>query len=88
MTADVNIRTFRRQRELIEKDQILNFEVVKHNLERRDKIDSSREDSPLMQADDAVIIDTTYLTLDEQIEEGLMLATTRMLEQIEKETIQ
>jgi cytidylate kinase len=88
MTADVNVRALRRQKELIEKDQILNFDVVKRNLQRRDKIDSSREDSPLMQADDALIIDTTYLTLDEQIEEGLMLATTRMLEQFEKETIQ
>ncbi len=88
MTADVNVRTFRRQKELMEKDQLLNFDVVKRNLEKRDKIDSSREDSPLLQADDALIIDTTYLTLDEQIEEGLMLATTRMLEQIEKETIQ
>ena len=88
MTADVNVRALRRQMELLEKDQILNFDVVKRNLQRRDKIDSSREDSPLMQADDALIIDTTYLTLDEQIEEGLMLATTRMLEQYEKETIQ
>ncbi len=85
MTADVNVRTLRRQKELMEKDQLLDFDVVKDNLERRDHIDSSRQDSPLRQADDAIIIDTTYLTLDEQVEEGLMLATTRMVEAFEKE---
>lgn len=87
MSADINVRTLRRQKELMEKDQLLDFNVVKDNLERRDEIDSSREDSPLRQADDAIIMDTTYLTIDEQVEEGLILATTRMMEEYEKENI-
>ncbi|MCH8232197.1 MAG: (d)CMP kinase [Bacteroidetes bacterium] len=81
MIADMNIRVERRQKELFEKNQLVDFEEVKANLARRDAIDSTREDSPLKQADDALIIDTTYLTLDEQIEEGLNLATSRILEQ-------
>ena len=81
MIADMNIRAERRQKELFEKNQLVDFEEVKANLARRDAIDSTREDSPLKQADDALIIDTTYLTLDEQIEEGLNLATSRILEQ-------
>ena len=81
MIADMNIRADRRQKELFEKNQLVDFEEVKANLARRDAIDSTREDSPLKQADDALIIDTTYLTLDEQIEEGLNLATSRILEQ-------
>ena len=81
MIADMNIRVERRQKELFEKNQLVDFEEVKANLARRDAIDSTREDSPLKQADDALIIDTTYRTLDEQIEEGLNLATSRILEQ-------
>ena len=81
MIADMNIRVERRQKELFEKNQLVDFEEVKANLARRDAIDSTREDSPLKQADDALIIDTNYLTLDEQIEEGLNLATSRILEQ-------
>lgn len=87
MSADINVRTLRRQKELMEKNQPLDFNVVKDNLERRDEIDSSREDSPLRQADDAIIMDTTYLTIDEQVDEGLILATTRMMEEYEKENI-
>jgi len=81
MIADLNIRAERRQKELFEKNQLVDFKEVKTNLTRRDKIDSTREDSPLRQADDALIIDTTYLTLNEQIEEGLNLAISRILEQ-------
>lgn len=81
MIADLNIRAERRQKELFEKNQLVDFKEVKTNLTRRDKIDSTREDSPLKQADDALIIDTTYLTLSEQIEEGLNLAISRILEQ-------
>ena len=81
MVADMNIRAQRRHKELFEKNQFVDFEQVKANLARRDEIDSTREHSPLKQAEDALIIDTTYLTIDEQIEEGLNFATSRILEQ-------
>lgn len=84
MTADINIRTSRRQEELIEKDHLVDFDEVKANLEKRDKLDSTRSDSPLIQPDDAIILDTSHLTLDEQIEEGLMLAGSRLVEEIYK----
>ncbi len=84
MTADINIRTSRRQEELIEKNHLVDFNEVKTNLEKRDKLDSTRSDSPLIQPDDAIILDTSNLTLEEQIEEGLMLAGSRLVEDIYK----
>jgi len=62
----------------------VDFDEVKANLEKRDKLDSTRSDSPLIQPDDAIILDTSHLTLDEQIEEGLMLAGSRLVEEIYK----
>ena len=79
MTADVDVRAERRQKELFEKDQLVNFEEVKRNLIERDRLDTTRKDSPLMRADDAIVLDTTYITLDEQIEEVLNLATAIIL---------
>ena len=68
ITADVDVRAERRALELKSKGQSVNVEAVKKNLEERDYIDSNREDSPLRQADDAIVIDTTNLTFDEQLD--------------------
>ena len=68
ITADVDVRAGRRALELKSKGQSVNVEAVKKNLEERDYIDSNREDSPLRQAADAIVIDTTNLTFDEQLE--------------------
>jgi len=80
MTADRDIRTERRQKELFDKDQLVDFDVVRANLAKRDKIDSTREDSPLMKAEDAEIIDTTYMTFDEQVDYAISLVMASMLE--------
>lgn len=68
MIADVDVRTKRRQDELLQKTgKLFPLEELKANLLHRDKIDSTREDSPLTKVQDAIEIDTTYLTLEKQI---------------------
>ena len=59
VTASVDIRANRRHAELAGKGIELNLKEVKENLETRDHIDSTREDSPLRQADDAYLLDTS-----------------------------
>jgi cytidylate kinase len=82
MTADPDIRAERRQKELFEDDKLIDFEVVKANLLKRDKIDSSRADSPLVRVKDAEVIDTTYMTFEEQVEHIVNLATGKILQEI------
>ena len=79
MTADPDVRAERRQKELFDNDQLVDFEVVKTNLLKRDKMDATRKDSPLVKVDDAELIDTTYMTFDEQVDQIINLATGRML---------
>lgn len=68
MTADIDIRAKRRQDELLKKTGTLfPLEELKANLLHRDNIDSTREDSPLTKVADAIEIDTSFITLDEQI---------------------
>lgn len=74
MTADFDVRAARRQQELLEKGEMIGIEEVKKNLKHRDTIDTTRAESPLKKADDAYIIDTTELTMEEQIEQIVRLA--------------
>jgi len=78
MTADMLVRAFRRQRELLERNQLVDLDEVMDNLIRRDEIDTTRQESPLKQAEDAIVIDTTFITLDEQVDEVVRLALGRM----------
>lgn len=71
MTADNAVRVERRFKELYEKNPNVTIEEVKNNLEMRDYIDSHREVSPLRKADDAVVLDNTNLTEDEQFKLAL-----------------
>ena len=79
MTADILIRAFRRQRELLEKDQLIDLDEVIDNILQRDKIDTNRTESPLRQADDALRVDTTHITIDEQVDEVVRLALVRVI---------
>ena len=83
LTANVNIRTQRRLDEMKRRGYSISKEEVMKNLETRDKIDSSRADSPLSQAEDAVLIDNSNLSRKEQITMILALAKYR-LAQLEK----
>lgn len=68
MTADPDIRVKRRFEELYVTNPHITLEEVKHNLELRDYIDTTREESPLRQAEDAVLLDNSNLTREEQLE--------------------
>ena len=67
LTASISTRADRRVKEYFENGTKVTVEDVKNNLSSRDKIDSSRSDSPLIKAPDAVAIDTTSVTIDEQV---------------------
>lgn len=74
LTADPDVRTSRRHLELAAKGIDADWHEVKRNLLERDHIDSTRADSPLRQAADAVVIDNTFLSEDQQLEQSLKLA--------------
>ena len=79
LTADLLVRAFRRQKELLERDELVDLDNVIANLRERDDLDSSRAVSPLRQAKDAIVIDTTHVTIDEQVDEAIRLAMSRMI---------
>jgi cytidylate kinase len=74
LIADIDVRTERRWIELQAKGMNISPEEVKANLLLRDRIDSTRDDSPLKQAVDATVIDTSYLTPKEQLQIALDLS--------------
>ncbi len=75
LTASLEVRAQRRYDELQEKGISASMEAVTENLLHRDHIDSNREDSPLHQADDAIVIDNTHLNQKEQLRQALKLAS-------------
>lgn len=79
MNADLLVRAFRRQKELLERDQLVDLDDVLENILQRDKIDTTRVESPLKQADDAVLIDTTHITFDEQVDEVVRMALSKII---------
>lgn len=79
MTADILVRAFRRQRELLEMDRLVDLDTVIENIETRDKIDTTRAESPLRKADDAIVIDTTHITIDEQVDEVVRTAVSKAI---------
>ena len=68
MTADTDIRTQRRFDELSSKGQHISFNDVKLNLIHRDHEDTHRKENPLVQAKDAIILDNSELTREQQLE--------------------
>lgn len=73
MTASDQVRAQRRYDELIGRGDDVNYEEVLKNVRERDYIDSHRENSPLLKADDAIEIDNSNLTLEAQFEKILQL---------------
>lgn len=68
MVADPHIRAQRRYDELTAKGQDVSLEEIEANVVARDKADMSREESPLRRADDAIELDNSYMSVDEQME--------------------
>ncbi|WP_316768540.1 (d)CMP kinase [Pedobacter frigiditerrae] len=72
MTADPKIRAERRHKELLSKgDDVTTLEEVFENLAHRDYADTTRKESPLVRAEDAIILDNTDLTQEEQLDFAL-----------------
>ncbi|MEM8899944.1 MAG: (d)CMP kinase [Bacteroidota bacterium] len=78
MMADMDIRAKRRQLELQEKGVDQSLEDIKHNLAERDHIDTTRKESPLKQAEDALILDTSDMDFREQVAQVIAWAKERM----------
>lgn len=78
MTATAEKRATRRFDELISRGDKVNFEEILKNVEYRDLIDSTREDSPLRKADDAIEIDNSDLTLEEQFDKIYKLVKKKL----------
>ena len=67
MTADPLIRARRRADEMVAGGKDVDLESVLKNLQERDYIDTHRETSPLVKADDAVVLDNSHMTMDDQM---------------------
>lgn len=78
MTASPEKRATRRYKELLDKGHEVNYEEVLENVQQRDLIDSTREDSPLVKADDAVEFDNSDMGLKEQFERVYNLALLKI----------
>jgi len=79
MTASANIRAKRRYEELAVNDSNLSFQAVLDNINLRDHLDSTREDSPLFKANDAVEIDNSNLSKQDQFEQVMKLVNSKLV---------
>jgi cytidylate kinase len=78
LTADIEVRVKRRYLDLISKNAIVSLPDIRRNLFLRDYIDSTRTDSPLLRAEDAIVLNNSNLSREEQLEICLLLAKKRM----------
>ena len=79
LTADPEVRVMRRFKEMYAVNTHISIDEVRHNLELRDYIDSTREESPLHQAADALLLDNSGLTREEQLDMVLGWVRDRQL---------
>jgi cytidylate kinase len=80
MVADMLVRAHRRQLELFERNQIVSLDEIIENIRKRDHIDTTRKEGPLRKAKDAILLDTTHMTIEEQVDFIVNLATGKMIE--------
>ena len=78
LTASAEARADRRYKELIEKGQTVDYDVILQEIKDRDYQDSHREIAPLKQADDAILVDSTEMNLQETIDYMLNLIKERI----------
>ena len=78
LTASVEERARRRWKELAEKGEDVSYEEILEQLKKRDEQDSNRKVAPLKPAEDAVVIDTTNMSVDEVVEKLVKLVRERM----------
>lgn len=80
LTADPHIRTQRRFDELKPQDPTVTFDAILENIIQRDHLDSTRADSPLVQAEDAITLDATQFNVKEMLQHVLGLVAERLAE--------
>ena len=78
LTASVKTRAERRYKEQIEKGESCTLEEIERDIKERDYRDSHRETAPLRQAEDAVLVDSSDMTIDEVVTEIVAFARERM----------
>ncbi len=78
VTASPEIRVERRYLELSQKDPSISKDEIRKNLEERDHLDSTRLESPLIQADDAILLDNSNLTQEEQLQVALKYVSEKI----------
>ncbi len=78
MTASADKRATRRYKELLDRGDNVNYEEILHNVQERDHIDSTRKDSPLVKAKDAIEFDNSDMGLTEQFERIMSLVNDRL----------
>ena len=78
MTADPLIRAQRRQAELLTKGEMVELQEIVENLQKRDFLDTTRKESPLVRAEDAILLDNSFLTFEEQVDLITGWADTRI----------
>lgn len=77
MTADSSVRAMRRYKQLLEQGKPADLDEIKEDIEKRDYQDSHREINPLKQADDAVFMDTSDMSIEENIDAVCELITNK-----------
>ena len=82
MTADPAVRVMRRFKEMYVTNPHITMDEVRHNLELRDYIDTTREESPLHRAKDALLLDNSSMTRDEQLEKVIHWVKERTLSNV------
>lgn len=76
--AEPQVRARRRWQELMERGEEIQLEEIERQLAERDKRDASRETAPLMRADDAILLDTTHLSIDATLAEAVRIVQNKM----------
>ena len=79
LTAEILVRAFRRQKELLEREDLVDIDDIIENLQTRDRIDSTRKESPLIRPAESTEIDTTNITIDEQVDEVIRLSLSKII---------
>lgn len=79
MTASAEVRAQRRFDEMLSNGENVSYREVLSNVQKRDYIDSNREDSPLLQANDAILIDNSNLSREAQFEKILSLVNEKII---------
>ncbi len=78
MTASADKRAKRRYKELVERGDQVRFDEILFNVQERDRLDSTRKDSPLVKADDAIEFDNSDMSIDEQFKKICVLVDEKL----------